>query len=343
MSVSLFANNANSTLAASIDSTATSVTLAPGTGSKFPSPGANQYFTATFVNEATGLQNEIVNVTARSGDVLTIVRAQEGTIALNWNAGDFCSNFLTAGTTATFLQQGQAQSQTGNYAVDTGAADAMVIALSPAPTSLTALLGTPIRILVNATNATAAPSLNVNGLGAHAVVAWQSAGSTQVAIGTFAAGKIIEVTWDGTEFQFDGQMQIATKAQIQGTSTGPLTVTAANFNAAFPGNHATGGPVNGGYQYLPGGLILQWGNSLSTGASPVTVSYPIAFTANPVITIGTTENPTGALVDPYFTIITAVSTSSFNVQGTVWTGSAFANASGGFTFNWMAIGQAALP
>ncbi len=97
MAILLFANNASSTLQNAIGSGALSVTLAPGTGSLFPSPGAGQYFLGTLVDAATGLLNEIVQCTARSGDVLTIVRAQEGTAAQSWNSGDFFNNFWTAG------------------------------------------------------------------------------------------------------------------------------------------------------------------------------------------------------------------------------------------------------
>lgn len=101
----IWANNAQSTIAGSINSAATSVTLATGTGSKFPSPGAGQEFALTFTDAATGLLTEITYCTARSGDVLTIARAQEGTVAQNWTAGDLVANLVTAGTLSSLLQQ----------------------------------------------------------------------------------------------------------------------------------------------------------------------------------------------------------------------------------------------
>lgn len=100
----LFANDASSTLAAPITSTATSVTLATGQGALFPNPNSNQQFALTFNDAATGLLTEIVYCTARSGDVLTVVRAQEGTVALSWLAGDLAANLNTAGTMAAMLQ-----------------------------------------------------------------------------------------------------------------------------------------------------------------------------------------------------------------------------------------------
>lgn len=100
----LFSNNAQTTIAGSISNTAVAVALAPGTGAEFPSPAAGQTFLGTFNDAATGLLYEIVSVTARSTDTLTIVRAQESTVALAWSAGDIFGNFMTAGTAAAFVQ-----------------------------------------------------------------------------------------------------------------------------------------------------------------------------------------------------------------------------------------------
>lgn len=105
MSTIVFANLATGTLAGPITNTSLSFSLQAGEGALFPNPGAGQYFVGTLVDAATGLLNEIVWCTARSGDTMTIVRAQEGTTALNWNAGDFFSNLWTAGQAAAMVQQ----------------------------------------------------------------------------------------------------------------------------------------------------------------------------------------------------------------------------------------------
>lgn len=101
----IWTNDASSTLAAPISSTATSVTVVTGQGSLFPSPAASEQFGLTFNDAATGLLTEIAYCTARSGDTLTIVRGQEGTVAQSWNAGDLCANLITAGMLDTFVQQ----------------------------------------------------------------------------------------------------------------------------------------------------------------------------------------------------------------------------------------------
>ena len=107
MTTLLFANDANTTLAGSISNTATNANLASGTGALFPNPAAGQAFKGTFNDAATGLLTEIVLVTAISGDTITMVRAQEGTVAQAWNANDLFANLMTSGTATAFLQQGQ--------------------------------------------------------------------------------------------------------------------------------------------------------------------------------------------------------------------------------------------
>jgi len=100
----LFANDASSTLAGPITNAATAVTLASGTGALFPNPSAGQQFSLTFNDAATGLLTEIVYCTARTGDTLTIVRAQESTVAQSWLAGDLAANLVTAGQMAAMVQ-----------------------------------------------------------------------------------------------------------------------------------------------------------------------------------------------------------------------------------------------
>lgn len=102
----LFANNAATTLAAPCTSEAASVTLASGSGALFPAIGADQEFSITLKDAATGEQTEIMYCTARTGDVCTVVRGQEGTTAQAWTTGDFAVNALTAGIAQLFNQGG---------------------------------------------------------------------------------------------------------------------------------------------------------------------------------------------------------------------------------------------
>ena len=105
MTTLLYSNNAQTTLAFPITSSATTANLATGTGSLFPSPLSGQAFYMTFNDAATGALREIVLVTGMSGDVVTnMARAQQGTTAEAWSAGDLASQFLTAADQSAMAQ-----------------------------------------------------------------------------------------------------------------------------------------------------------------------------------------------------------------------------------------------
>lgn len=79
------ANNATSTTATAINASDIGVVLVTGGGTVFPALAAGEYFYITF--ESSGGTYEIAKATARVGDSLTIVRAQEGTTAQSFAAG----------------------------------------------------------------------------------------------------------------------------------------------------------------------------------------------------------------------------------------------------------------
>lgn len=92
----IFKNNFEVALAQPTTTSDTTITIR--SGSDFPTLGANERVVATIVDAATGLQFEIVTVTAVVGNVLTVQRAQEGTAARAWAAGDLLSIRTTAAT-----------------------------------------------------------------------------------------------------------------------------------------------------------------------------------------------------------------------------------------------------
>lgn len=87
-------NNARSTLLASITAADTIIVLESGGGSAFPSLSLGEHFYATIV--ATSGSYEIVDVTARSGDVLTVTRGAESTTATAFPAGSLIELRVTA-------------------------------------------------------------------------------------------------------------------------------------------------------------------------------------------------------------------------------------------------------
>ncbi|HIE9259265.1 TPA: glycine-rich domain-containing protein [Klebsiella variicola subsp. variicola] len=106
MALKLIANNnAKSVLAAGISASATVITVGTGAGSLFPSPVSGQsYFKLTITDAATKTISEIMHVTSVSGDVMTVIRGQEGTTARVWSTNDIVANLMTAGSLLSFLQ-----------------------------------------------------------------------------------------------------------------------------------------------------------------------------------------------------------------------------------------------
>ena len=302
MSNEQFKNNATTTLGSAAASGATTMTVASGTGNNFPTISGSQYFTATLwsAGSTTGVPNEIVRVTSRSGDTMTVVRAQEGTTAQNWNVGDTFANYLTTGFLNGLADSSVFQQQTGNSAVDSGTANAGVVALSPVPANLASLLYSPIRVLKISSANSAAYTLNVNGLGAKAV----TIGGVTLAAGQLAGSQLFEVLWDGTNFEL-----ISTPALIETAGLAGNSVTNTILNQMVANTvkaNLTGGTANpadvglpallsslgfgssvlsaNGYVVLPvlisgvqQQIIIQWGSATIYDDSTSTISFPTTF------------------------------------------------------------------
>jgi hypothetical protein len=96
-------NNAYAVLNASITSSATTIVLVAGQGARFPTLSAGDYFYATLIDTSNNL--EIVKVTARSTDTLTVVRGQDNTTARAYATND---RFELRPTAALFNEKANA-------------------------------------------------------------------------------------------------------------------------------------------------------------------------------------------------------------------------------------------
>ncbi|EHU00414.1 hypothetical protein [Pantoea stewartii] len=133
-----FGNNIVSSLASDITAGQTTIPVIPGDGPLFAS-----LLTSDFSNKSTTLKKyakitltdsgetafEICHLTAVSGDNLTVVRGQEGTVAKGWALKDVIANFATRGSENGFVQIAEAQS--GFYTSGTagGSANALTLEL----------------------------------------------------------------------------------------------------------------------------------------------------------------------------------------------------------------------
>jgi hypothetical protein len=114
----LYTNNAATYLAFGITNTATTMQVSANAGGLFPNPTGGDYFYVSLIS-LSGPIIEIVKCTARSGDILTIERGQEGTSPLYWNTGDNVQlritaagmNFISGATATTTEEETQTATQ----------------------------------------------------------------------------------------------------------------------------------------------------------------------------------------------------------------------------------------
>lgn len=98
-----FKNFAKSELASQLLIAGTSLSVQTGEGARFPDTGSTNIFRgviwgSTYATPFDDSTREVVEAYRSSGDTFTIVRAQEGTSAKQWEIGD---NFMLTATAAT--------------------------------------------------------------------------------------------------------------------------------------------------------------------------------------------------------------------------------------------------
>ena len=174
--------------------------------------------------------------------------------------------------------------QSGNYALDTGTADAKVVALDPVIAAYTGDFGGTLKVAVTNTGAC---TLDAGG-GAKALV--NGEGAALVA-GDLPAGAVVRYQYVLADDKFyvtslvpslavtaaedptgaDDSARMATTGWIRSSML--AIATAAGFAISLAAN---------GYIKFPswlGGLIIQWGVAVSSGTSAgnATATFPIAF------------------------------------------------------------------
>lgn len=98
--IQLFSNNFITTIASTV--AAADLTISVTDASGMNAPGTDEYELVTLYD---GTDYEIVQVTGVSGNVLTVVRAQESTSALDLVAGDTVFSSITAATISSLRME----------------------------------------------------------------------------------------------------------------------------------------------------------------------------------------------------------------------------------------------
>jgi len=122
-----YSNNARSTLAASISTTATTISVVDT--SSFPSIGVGDEMYLTLSDNLNSV-TEIVKCIALSGSAYTVVRAHENTTALAWPSGTHVQLRVTAGLIENLLAEKSSTAHNHDTQYDPiGSSVAMAIAL----------------------------------------------------------------------------------------------------------------------------------------------------------------------------------------------------------------------
>lgn len=252
----LAANNAQTVLSAGISSSATTLTVNTGTGALFPAPvSGTSFYKLTLVDAATGQLTEIMHVTARTGDVMTVLRAQEGTTARAWSANDIVANMMTSGTLSAFAQlESPAFSGTPTGPTPTVGDNSLRFATTAfVRTALANARGRLINIQLFTVSGTYTPTSGTQLIIVKAVGAGGGGGG---AVGNTISGNI-SAAYGGSSGSYGETSMI----NITSISTVTVTVGAAGTASAGVAGTAGGATSFGSYITAPGG------NGGSSGSS----------------------------------------------------------------------------
>ena len=234
----LFLNRVSATLSAAVDGATVTFPLTAGQGARFGTIPANDHIRIVLLT-AAGVVAEVVHVTARTGDNLTVVRGQDGTSAVSHTIGTTLEARIGK-STMTAMQQKEQKDATGGYA-----------GLTLFALNLKNAANTFTNFLTNATTAVRTwtfPDKNITVAG--------TTNETHVApaLGTPTALVGTNITGTAAGLSIGGNAATATTANglsatalaVANTWTAPQTSTPANSaTTAFTGNSTTGTGVRG--------------------------------------------------------------------------------------------------
>ncbi len=308
MSLFVFANFYSEYVTAYCSST--SATISVSSASSLPALGVDQVIPLVLTNAATQSVFEIVYVTAVSGTTLTILRAQEGTIAQNWQVNDLISCDPTA---ASVGASNISPATTSSQPVPLG--QALNVVAVTATGNIT--LGNVLKTLVSAGGATAAITLTLE----PGTVVGQ-----EVTFRSNAYGYTVQsnVTTGAPEFLLADGTGVYSWALPAGQSTVTLRWDSTNWHLTSTGN-VVGLPATASDQLVTG--------SQSIGVFQTRVDETASRAAGVVYTNAT---PAAIFLSIIFTA-SALGASCALTVGNILTGAFYIGASGSATKTIFAI------
>jgi len=153
----VFTNNASALLAVTITAGATSIQVAAGFGALFPSPSGGTYCLITLEDDSGNI--EIVRCNSRATDILTVVRAQEGTTAKAFTLNVTRVELRLTAAVVGAMVQVSGDTMTGDLTMATNQILNAYIAGSSTRMTAGQIVGVPLRGTVDdASNEIAVPS-----------------------------------------------------------------------------------------------------------------------------------------------------------------------------------------
>ena len=224
----LFSNNARSSLNEAITNSATTITLTNGDGNLFPVITGSDFFFLTLAetnSSGTEIAWENLKCTARSGDVLTVVRGQEGTTGTAWPSGTPIELRVTA-ESLEILGTPNVSQETFRLTSTTDASETSTgHAFQIGPDSG----GTKIKMdsaEINAYNGTSTSTLNLNNDGGNVKIGdWQKAANLQVENDITALADMFIGRSNSTNIQID-----SSENEINAFDNGSASTLGLNSN-----------------------------------------------------------------------------------------------------------------
>ena len=178
-------------------------------------PAGNPVVTGTTIS-STWANNTLNDI----GNAVTASIAYDGqtTPVSNLPMGGYVHTGVGNATVRTnYAAAGQVQDGTLAYLTSISGTDTII---ATAPISMNAYAtGQTFRFIAAGANTTTSVTLNINSIGAKAIT---KNGTTALAIGDIVSGSIVEVTYDGTEFQISSQVSVSLLG-LNNTWTGKQT------------------------------------------------------------------------------------------------------------------------
>lgn len=238
---------------------------------------------------------------------------------------------IKASSPYDFYTKAQADALAGVfYTIASGTGDAMAVTTTPLVASLAD--GMDIKVRVPSANTVVAPTITFSNLGLARTISAQ--GGQPLVPGAWVAGQEITLRYNatGARFEYTESVPFSSNAEVLAGLVANKAVTPAGLLSVFSGSSQAKAP--NGYQKLPGGVIIQWGNSATNGSAAASVTFPIAMSIVASVNL-TVSGVTGTGNTTFILGVGNIISSGFSAWST---NSSTLAAVPGIGFLWIATG-----